>query len=93
MTLSAASRLQSNSGTGTGTTITATLPNPVSDGSTLLLFIGVNGGTLTLGGQSFDPPWFQDAGRGGADFVWRRDSQPAGETSWAFTQAANSPYI
>jgi hypothetical protein len=87
VTLDPTYRIQSDTGTVTGTTgFTASLPNPTTDSSTLLLFVACSGGgSLAPQQQSFDPPFFQDEGHGGLDFAWRRDSQPAGETSWAIT--------
>ena len=90
MTLGPGNRLQSNTGSVTAANFTATLPNPTMDGSTLLLFIGTNNGNLAMQQQSFDPPWVQDAVHIGLDFLWRRDSQPAGETSWVITGSSGS---
>lgn len=93
MTISAANRIQSASGLVTASSFTATLPNPTQAGSTLLLFTGTSGiGQLIVQSQSFDPPWFQDQGHTGHWYAWRRDNQPAGESSWAITAAASAPY-
>lgn len=84
-------RIQSNSGTVTtaATTFTATLPNPTQPGSTLLLFSAI--GTMAIGSnQSFDPPWFEELASAQNARWWRRDNQPAGETSWTMTGSLSS---
>lgn len=89
MPVDATWRLQSNSGqvttSATPWTITPSLPNPTQDGSTLLLIIGTAsaGSVNGPGGQGYDPPWFAELGSGTGMYWWRRDNQPAGETSWA----------
>ena len=95
MTLSPANRIQSNSGLVTGaSSFTATLPNPTTDSGTLLLFIGTAGtGVISIQSNAgFDPPWFQDGAQAGKWFAWRRDNQPAGETSWAITASTSANY-
>jgi hypothetical protein len=87
-------RLQSNSGSVTATAgFTATLPNPTQPRSTLLLAVGTAlGGTIAAQAQSFDPPWYSDLAVAGKAYLWRRDNQPAGETSWAITTAVSATY-
>jgi hypothetical protein len=77
-------RIQSNSGTvdPAATSFTPALPNPTTDGSTLLLFIGTASGIVTVQAQGYDPPWITDGAHASTWYAWRRDSQPAGETSW-----------
>lgn len=89
MTLDASARIQSNSGTVTTatTTLAATLPNPTAAGSTLLAWIAVQGFALNF--PAADPPWYRDAVQSGNVYAWRRDNQPAGETSWSFTSAGS----
>ena len=77
MPLDASYRLQSNSGTvdPAATSFTATLPNPTTDGSTLMLWFASNGAAVNL--PVADPPWCQDAVKAGSLYVWRRPNQPA----------------
>ena len=93
MPVDATWRIQSNSALVTATSsFTVSLPNPATDSSTLLLFIGtVGSGTVNLAtSTAFDPPWFADVARSAAEYVWRRDAQPAGETSWTIPCTAVS---
>ena len=79
-------RVQSNSGTQTGVNgPTLTLPNPTQPGSTLLMMAAANTGVIVPGSQSFDPPWSTELPPANLTWWWRRDNQPAGETSWAIT--------
>lgn len=89
--MDATARIQSNSGLVTATSsFTASLPNPTSGTSTLLLFVATSStGSVNLA-TAFDPPFFGDATRAGAEYVWRRDNQPAGETSWVIPTSATS---
>lgn len=94
MTVSAANRIQSNSGVVTATSsFTASLPNPTTAGSTLMLWVATAASGSVSNSQSFDPPFFFDLSSAGNVYVLRRDSQPAGETSWAIaTIAVSNPY-
>lgn len=91
MPLSATARIQSASGlastVNSGDTFTATLPNPTMGGSTLMMWLASAGGgaSITNPPQGWDPPLIVDAAAAGFEWVWRRDSQPLGETSWVFT--------
>lgn len=91
MALDPTARIQANSGTVTGNGFTATLPNPTTEGSTLLLFFATNGGTATL--TVADPPWVTEDAQSGTWYWWRRDGQPGGETSWAVSAPSSSPYV
>ena len=93
MPVDATWRLQSNSGTVTtaSTGFTPTLPNPTQPGSTLLLiFAGPGGTTVSPWNQGYDPPWFQELTPSLNAYWWRRDNQPAGETSWPLTGSLSS---
>jgi hypothetical protein len=83
-------RLQANSGTITGTGFTATLPNPTTAGSALLLFFASNGASPQF--PVIDPPWIQEDAQGGNWYRWRRDRQPAGGTSWTVGASTSTPY-
>jgi hypothetical protein len=87
VTLDASACIQSASGTvdPAASSLTPTLPNPTIDGSTLLLAIGSQSGVIVPQLQGYDPPFVQDAVNSGSAYVWRRDNQPAGETSWPIT--------
>ena len=80
-------RIQSNSGTvdPAATSFTATLPNATQDSSTLMLWIGMNTGTVNL--PAVDPPWYVDVSASSKLWVMRRDNQPSGESSWTLSSA------
>jgi hypothetical protein len=83
-------RLQSNTGTNTATGAAPALPNPTQGGSTLLLMAAASGsGAMVPQQQSVDPPWVADVAATGV-YLWRRDNQPAGETSWPLTGSAST---
>jgi hypothetical protein len=84
-------RVQSNSGIvdPAASSLTPALPNPTTDGSTLVLFVATNGGALAVQSQSYDPPWFEERQHAATWYWWRRDNQPSGETSWPLSAAAS----
>lgn len=87
-----ATRIQAASGTATAaTSFTATLPNPTAAGSTLILFFGGTAASPSL--PAVDPPWVQEDSQPGTWYRWRRDNQPAGETSWTIAGGVSSRWI
>lgn len=93
MPLSAAARLQGNSGVVTSTGFTPTLPNPTTQDSTLLLWWG-NSGTGTASFPSAaDPPWYADLLGSSTLNAWRRPNQPAGETSWTISGFSTGNFV
>lgn len=92
MPLDATARIQSNSGLASSTTsIPASLTNPTTDGSTLLMYFAASGGAIAAQLQSYDPPLFTDT-TSSSLVVFRRDAQPAGETSWTITASTSTSY-
>jgi hypothetical protein len=89
MPLDATARMQAASGTvdPAATSCTPALPNPTTDGSTLLLYIGMNASSLNYP-SSADPPWYPDFMAAGERYVLRRPNQPGGETSWPMSSAS-----
>lgn len=85
-------RIQANSGTVTSAGFTATLPNPTTDGSALMLWLATTGASVP-NFPAVDPPWFKDLSAAASVFsVWRRAHQPGGETSWTVTAAVSGNY-
>jgi hypothetical protein len=90
MPVSASNRIQGTSGSGTtvnnGDTFTVTLPSQTTAGSTLMVWLTTsNLGNIPSPPQGFDPPWFADVVHASQYYIWRRDNEPGGETSWVFT--------
>jgi hypothetical protein len=85
--------IQSNSGTvdPAANSVTPALPNATQDGSMLLLVFASSSGTPTLSGLfTADPPWFLDANVGGSVWMFRRQDQPAGESSWPISASSST---
>jgi len=67
---------------------TPALPNPTSGGTTLMVWVAMSVGNVTV--PVADPPWVTDAVASSRLCVLRRPDQPAGETSWPMTAATAS---
>lgn len=85
-------RIQANSSVDLAvTSLSASLPNPTTAGSTLLLtFCQTGTGTVATSNlYTASPPWYQDAVSGAVVFSFRRPNQPGGETSWSFATSGS----